>query len=138
MLVVAAALVAMSFQADAAEQSWRVSASPQGQVLSDGVPENATIRIVCVSRGQLRAHLSGLYTGEGPEPRSVVVQSGRARTSLRLAYGEEGFSADIPANAPVMQAFERSGQVAFRAAGGELAQSGGVQTVAGFLRSCRG
>ena len=128
----------LSLQADAAD-TWRESASGQDRVLSFGEAANATIRLVCIRPGVIRADLSGLYTGEGREPRNVVAESGRIRASYRLAYND-GFTAEIPARAPVMQAFERSARVRFRAAGVELTGDGTPSespTVAGFLARCR-
>lgn len=137
-MIALAAVLMLSFQADAAD-TWRESASGEGAVLSFGEAANATIRLTCIRPGVIRADLSGLYTGEGREPRRVVAESGRARASYRLTY-DDGFSAEIPAMAAVMQAFGRSARLRFRAAGAELTGDGlpsETSTVAGFLARCR-
>ena len=88
-------------------QLWRESESPTGAVLSIGDPDSAMIQFRCVRPGTLRMDLAALYTGEGPQPRRVVVESGRVRASYRLTDGADDqarFGADLPAAAPVIDA----------------------------------
>lgn len=137
-MIAVATLLMLSLQADAAE-TWRESASPQGTVISFGEAANATIQLTCIRPGVIRADLSGLYTGEGREPRRVMAESGRVRASYRLA-NDGGFSAEIPASAPVMQAFGRSARLRFSAANAELSGDGTpaeIPAVSGFLARCR-
>ena len=137
-MIAIAAILMLSLQSGAGD-TWRESAAEQGTVLSFGEAANATIRLTCIRPGVIRADLSGLYTGEGREPRSVVAESGRIRASYRLAYND-GFTVEIPARAAVMQAFGRNARVRFRAAGVELTGDGTPAespTVAGFLARCR-
>lgn len=137
-MIAIAAVLMLSLQADAAD-TWRESASGQNRVLSFGEAANATIQLTCIRPGVIRADLSGLYTGEGREPRSVVAESGRIRASYRLAYND-GFSAEIPAMSPLMQAFKRNARLHFRAADVELTGDGSPSesaTVSGFLARCR-
>jgi hypothetical protein len=135
-LALASLLVA---QADPAPDSWREGTTERGAVLSFGEAANAEIVLSCARPGVIRADLSGLYTGEGREPTSITVISGRARATFRLAY-DGGFSAEIPATAPVMRAFGQSARVTFRASSGELTGDGApaqASIVAAFLQRCR-
>lgn len=136
MIALTAFALALAAQGDPDGPRWEESGSPLGAVLSNGQAANATIVLTCIGRGMLRADLSGIYTGDGAQPRNVVAASGRTRATYRLV-NNEGFSASIPATAPVMRAFGQSGRLAFRAASGELEGEGQASVVAGFLRRCR-
>ena len=140
MIALVAALM-LSLQADAeAAESWRESNSGHRAVLSFGEAANALIRLSCARPGVIRADLSGLYTGEGPEPRRVVVESGRVRGSYPLFFND-AFSAEMPVTAPVMRAFGRSARLRFAAANveltGDATQSSESRTVSAFLARCR-
>jgi len=144
MIAIAAALSLLA-QAEAAPETWREVASEAGAVLSLGEPDNAMIQIRCVRRGVVRADLAGLYTGEGPQPHRVTVSSARARASYRLSFGADDqgrFSAEIPATAPVMASFQRTGELNFRARNVHLesnaASAPEIAVIAGFLARCRG
>lgn len=137
--MIALAALMLSLQA-ASAAGWQESPSERGPVLSFGAPANAVISLRCVRPGILRAELGGLYTGEGREPRRVRAASGRVSASFPLVYGDTGFTAEIPASAPIMRAFERSGSLRFTAAGAELVGEAGqpaeIQIVAAYLGRC--
>lgn len=143
-MIAFAAFLSLLGQAVPAAESWRETATEAGEVLSLGEPDNAMIQIRCLRPGLLRADLAGLYTGEGPQPHRVAVESGRTRASYPLLEGadaEARFSAEIPAAAPVVASFQRNGRLNFRALNvhleGEAASPSEIAVIAGFLARCR-
>ena len=147
MIIAIAAALSLLAQAGSqpASETWRESVTRHGTILSVGEPANATIQIRCVRPGVVRAYLAGLYTGEGPEPRRVIISSGRARSAYRLQFGldaEGGFSTDVPVRSAPLVAFGRNGALTFAAAGAELdgnaTTPAEIQTISRFLRRCRG
>jgi hypothetical protein len=140
-----AAVLSFVAQAEIAPESWRETATATGDVLSLGELDNAMIQIRCLRPGVLRADLAGLYTGEGPQPHRVTVQSARTRASYRLLESADDagrFSAEIPATAPVMASFQRTGRLNFQARNvhleGDAASPAEILVIAGFLARCRG
>jgi hypothetical protein len=144
MMTIATAVLLLLVQTEATPESWRETSTESGPLLSYGEAAEASIRFRCVRPGMLRADLASIYTGEGPQPRTVTIQAARTRASYRLSDGadDEGrFSVEIPQSAPVMAAFRRSGALSLRAGRWHMTVRATstleIQAIAGFLRRCR-
>ena len=136
--MIAFAALVLLFQSS--PPGWQESPSDRGPVLSFGPLANAPLSMRCVRPSIIRVDLGGLHTGEGREPRRVRAQSGRTSASYPLVFGDNGFTAEIPVSARVMQAFGQSGRLRITAAGaeltGEAAGPSEVQVVAAYLQRC--
>ncbi len=145
MIAVATAVLLLLAQVEASLETWRESPAEGRSFLSHGDAAEAAVRFRCVRPGMLLADLASIYTGEGPQPLSVTIESARTRASYRLCDGADDngrFSAEIPIVAPVMTAFQRSGALNLRAGRWHMTVRAGssaeTRVVAGFLARCRG
>jgi hypothetical protein len=145
MIAIAAALISVLAALGDLPETWRESVSEDSAILSLGEPAAAAIRMRCVRPGMPRIDLASLYTGEGPQPRRVVVAGSTGRASDPLSNGADDsgrFSTDISVAAPVMLSFGRSGQLRFRAKSAHLSSGAArrpeLQAISAFLRRCRG
>jgi hypothetical protein len=145
MTTLATAALLLLTQTEATPEAWRESAAEGRLFLSYGEAVEASVRFRCVRPGMLHADLASIYTGEGPQPYSVTVESARTRASYRLSDGADDngrFSAEIPTIAPVMAAFRRNGALNLRAGRWHMTiratSSAELQVVAGFLARCHG
>lgn len=145
MITIATAALLLLVQTEATPETWRETLSESGPLLSYGEAAEASIRFRCVRPGMLRADLASIHTGEGPQPRTAIVESARTRASYRLSDGADDdgrFSVEIPQAAPVMAAFRRNGALRLRAGRWHMTvratSSLEMQVIAGFLTRCRG
>jgi hypothetical protein len=123
-------LIALAVASQAADSvGWRQTAGAAGYELAFGEAnaDHVDILFRCSRRGNrtVRLNVDGLYTGDGPEPRRLLIESGRSRTRVALRYDDQSrpggvFAAIVPIGSPALAAFARTGQLTVSARNGEI------------------
>jgi hypothetical protein len=150
MLIALLSFLALS-QVSPDNVAWRTTTGASGYELALGEAgaDHVDILFRCARRGArvVRLNVDGIYTGDGPEPRQLLIESGRARARVSLLYDDGSrpggvFAAIVPLASPALAAFARTGRLMLSAGNGEIeghARSASDRAAIGsFFALCRG